>query len=155
MRKPKFKRIPLSADPKYRDIKVTQFVNNLMYEGKKALSYSIFYKALEQIEERTEENGLELWRKALENATPSVEVKSRRIGGATFQVPLEVRPVRRVSLAMKWLIRYARQRNEHTMSERLAAEIIAAARGEGNAVKKKEDTHRMAESNKAFSHFRL
>ena len=155
MRKPKFKRIPLTADPKYKDLQVAQFINNLMYAGKKALSYSIFYKALDLVEEKTKEKGIELWRKALEHVIPSVEVKSRRVGGATFQVPLEVRPVRKTSLGMKWLIRYARQRNEHTMSERLAAEIIAASRGEGSAVKKKEDIHRMAESNKAFSHFRL
>ena len=155
MRKPKFKRIIPTADPKYKDIQVSQFVNNLMHAGKKTLSYSIFYKALAYIEEQTEEKGIDMWRQALDNVMPSVEVKSRRVGGSTFQIPLEVRPVRKVSLGMKWLIRFARQRTEHTMSHRLAAEIIVAARGEGAAVKKKEDTHRMAESNKAFSHFRF
>lgn len=126
-----------------------------MYEGKKSLSYSIFYDALALVEKKTNDNGLEVWKKALNNVMPSVEVKSRRVGGATFQVPTEVRPDRKVSVGMKWLIKYARSRGEKTMVDRLAAEIIAAAKGEGAAVKKKDDTHRMAEANKAFSHFRF
>ena len=155
MRKPRFKRHQLSADPTYHDVQVTQFVNNLMREGKKMVAYTIFYDALSEVEEKTERKGIDVWRQALENVMPSVEVKSRRVGGATFQVPLEVRPIRKVSLGMKWLIRFARQRKEHGMSRRLAAEIIAASKGEGAAVKKKEEIHRMAESNKAFTHFRF
>ena len=134
---------------------VTKFVNNLMYEGKKSLSYAIFYDALEVVGKRTSESGLDVWKKALNNVMPSVEVKSRRVGGATFQVPTEVRADRKVSVGMKWLIRFARSRGEKTMVDRLAAEIVAAAKGEGAAVKKKDDTHRMAEANKAFSHFRF
>ena len=126
-----------------------------MYEGKKSLSYSIFYDALALVEKKTNDNGLDVWKKALNNVMPSVEVKSRRVGGATFQVPTEVRPDRKVSVGMKWLIKYARSRGEKTMVDRLAAEIVAAAKGEGAAVKKKDDTHRMAEANKAFSHFRF
>jgi len=155
MRKAKPKKRYLLPDPKFRDVQVTKFVNNLMYDGKKSLAYSIFYGALEVVEKRTNENGLEIWRKALNNVSPSVEVKSRRVGGATFQVPTEVRPERKQSLGMKWLINFARKRGEKTMVDRLAAEIIAASKGEGAAVKKKDDTHRMAEANKAFSHFRL
>lgn len=134
---------------------VTKFVNNLMEQGKKSLAYRIFYGACDLIQTKTNQEGLEVWRTALNNIMPTVEVRSRRVGGATFQVPTEVRPDRRVSLGIKWLIRYARVRNEKTMTERLAAEIIAAAKGEGASVKKKDDTHRMAEANKAFSHFRF
>jgi small subunit ribosomal protein S7 len=130
-------------------------VNNLMMDGKKSTAFTIFYDAIELIEKKTSESGLELFRKALNNVTPAVEVKSRRVGGATFQVPTEVRPERKQSLGMKWLINYARKRGEKTMMDRLAAEIIAASKGEGAAVKKKDDTHRMAEANKAFSHFRF
>jgi small subunit ribosomal protein S7 len=155
MRKAKPKKRYVLPDPKFRDVTVTKFVNNLMFDGKKSISYSIFYGALELVETRTKENGLEMWRKALSNVSPAVEVKSRRVGGATFQVPTEVRSERRQSLGMKWLIGYARKRGEKTMTERLAGEIIAAAKGEGAAVKKKDDTHRMAEANKAFSHFRF
>jgi small subunit ribosomal protein S7 len=126
-----------------------------MFEGKKSLAYSIFYGALEIVEKRTSENGLEIWKKALNNVMPSVEVKSRRVGGATFQVPTEVRAERKQSLGMKWMINYARKRGEKTMTERLAGEIVAASKGEGASVKKKDDTHRMADANKAFSHFRL
>ncbi len=126
-----------------------------MERGKKNLAYNIFYGALEIVETKTGENGLETWRKALGNVMPGVEVRSRRVGGATFQVPSEVRPERRESLGIKWLINYARKRGEKTMQERLAGEIIAAAKGEGAAVKKKDDTHRMADANKAFSHFRF
>ncbi len=155
MRKRKPPKRYVLPDPKFRDTTVTKFVNNLMYEGKKSLAYSIFYGALELVEKRTQENGLETWKKALNNVMPSVEVKSRRVGGATFQVPTEVRPERRQSLGMKWLISYARRRGEKTITERLAGEIVAASKGEGAAVKKKDDTHRMADANKAFSHFRV
>ena len=142
-------------DPKFKDTLVTRFVNNLMLMGKKNLSYSTFYDAIEIVEDRVGENGLETWKKALNNIMPAVEVKSRRVGGATFQVPTEVRPDRKVSLGIKWMIRYAKMRNEKTMVERLAGEIVAASKGEGAAVKKKDDTHRMADANKAFSHFRF
>ncbi len=155
MRKAKPKKRYVLPDPKFRDVTVTKFVNNLMYDGKKSLAYSIFYGALEIVEKRTSENGLEVWKKALSNVMPSVEVKSRRVGGATFQVPTEVRAERKQSLGMKWMIGYARKRGEKTMTERLAGEIIAASKGEGASVKKKDDTHRMADANKAFSHFRL
>ncbi|MEY2793673.1 MAG: hypothetical protein RJA76_1665 [Bacteroidota bacterium] len=155
MRKAKPKKRYVLPDPKFKDVLVTKFVNNLMYDGKKSIAYTIFYDALDKVEERTKENGLETWKKALNNVMPTVEVKSRRVGGANFQVPTEVRAERRVSLGMKWLIGYARKRGDKTMMDRLANEIIAAAKGEGAAVKKKDDTHRMAEANKAFSHFRF
>jgi len=155
MRKAKPKKRYVLPDPKFKDVLVTKFVNNLMYDGKKSIAYNIFYDALDKVEERTKENGLETWKKALNNVMPTVEVKSRRVGGANFQVPTEVRAERRVSLGMKWLIGYARKRGDKTMMDRLANEIIAAAKGEGAAVKKKDDTHRMAEANKAFSHFRF
>ena len=155
MRKAKPKKRYVLPDPKFRDVTVTKFVNNLMYDGKKSIAYSIFYGALELVEKRTKENGLELWKKALSNVSPAVEVKSRRVGGANFQVPTEVRSERKQSLGMKWLISYSRKRGEKTMTERLAGEIVAASKGEGAAVKKKDDTHRMAEANKAFSHFRF
>ena len=155
MRKSKPKKRLLLPDPKYKETLVTRFVNYLMYDGKKSVAYNIFYDACDLVEKRTKENGLEMWRKALNNIMPGVEVKSRRVGGATFQVPTEVRPDRKVSLGIKWMILYSRKRGEKTMMERLAGEIIAAAKGEGAAVKKKDDTHRMAEANKAFSHFRF
>jgi small subunit ribosomal protein S7 len=155
MRKAKPKKRYILPDPIYQDTLVTKFVNNLMLRGKKSISYAIFYDAIKIVEEKTKENGLEIWKTALSNASPSVEVKSRRVGGATFQVPIEVRPERKISIGIKWLIKYARLRGEKTMTERLAAEIIAASRGEGSSVKKKDDTHRMAEANKAFSHFRF
>ncbi len=155
MRKSKPKKRYLLPDPKFKDTLVTRFVNNLMLMGKKNLSYSTFYDAIEIVEDRVGENGLETWKKALNNIMPAVEVKSRRVGGATFQVPTEVRPDRKVSLGIKWMIRYAKMRNEKTMVERLAGEIVAASKGEGAAVKKKDDTHRMADANKAFSHFRF
>lgn len=155
MRKAKPKKRYILPDPKFSDTLVTKFVNYLMKDGKKSIAYSIFYDAVAMVEEKTGENGLESWKKALNNVMPAVEVKSRRVGGATFQVPMEVRPERKVSLGIKWLIQYSRNRGEKTMKERLAAEIIAAAKGEGAAVKKKDDTHRMAEANKAFSHFRF
>jgi small subunit ribosomal protein S7 len=155
MRKSKPKKRILLPDPKFNDILVTRFVNNMMYDGKKSTAYTIFYNAVEIVEKKTSENGLELWKKALNNVMPAVEVKSRRVGGANFQVPTEVRPERKVALGMKWLISYARRRGEKTMMEKLAGEIMSAAKGEGAAVKKKEDTHKMAEANKAFSHFRF
>ncbi|GGG16790.1 30S ribosomal protein S7 [Pontibacter sp. HSC-14F20] len=155
MRKAKPKSRVLLPDPKFKETLVTRFVNYLMEDGKKSIAYGIFYDAVELVEQRTKENGLETWKKALNNVMPSVEVKSRRVGGATFQVPTEVRPDRRVSLGIKWMISYARRRGEKTMKDKLAGEIIAAAKGEGAAVKKKDDTHRMAEANKAFSHFRF
>ena len=155
MRKSKPKKRILLPDPKFNDVLVTRFVNNMMYDGKKSTAYTIFYNAVEIVEKKTSENGLETWKKALNNIMPAVEVKSRRVGGANFQVPTEVRPERKVALGMKWLISYARRRGEKTMMEKLAGEIISAAKGEGAAVKKKEDTHKMAEANKAFSHFRF
>ena len=155
MRKSKPKKRYLLPDPKFKDTLVTKFVNNLMYDGKKSISYSIFYDAIDLIAEKTKEDGLEIWKKGLNNVMPGVEVRSRRVGGATFQVPTEVRPDRKLSLGIKWLIKYARARGEKTRTERLAAEIIAASKGEGAAVKKKDDIHRMAEANKAFSHFRF
>ena len=155
MRKSKPKKRYILPDPKFQDTVVTKFVNNLMLDGKKSIAYSIFYDAVSLVEERSGENGLETWKKALNNVMPAVEVKSRRVGGATFQVPLEVRPERKTALGMKWMIHYARLRGEKTMKERLAAEIMSASKGEGAAIKKKDDTHRMAEANKAFSHFRF
>ena len=155
MRKAKPKKRYVLPDPKFKDDLVTKFVNYLMVDGKKSIAYNIFYNAIDLVENRTKEDGLETWKKALNNVMPSVEVKSRRVGGATFQVPLEVRPGRKTSLGIKWLIRYSRARGEKTMKERLAAEIISASKGEGSAIKKKDDTHRMAEANKAFSHFRF
>ena len=155
MRKTKAKKIPPAADAKYNDQMVTRFINNLMWEGKKNTAFNIFYTALERVAKTTGDNGYEVWKKALSNVTPAVEVRSRRIGGATFQIPSEVRPDRKISLSMKWLIRFSRERNGKTIADKLANEIVAASKGEGAAVKKKEDTHRMAEANKAFSHFRV
>ncbi|HXI01107.1 MAG TPA: 30S ribosomal protein S7 [Sphingobacteriaceae bacterium] len=155
MRKSKPKKRIILPDPKFNDVMVTRFVNNMMYDGKKSIAYSIFYDAVELVEKRTSESGLEQWKKALNNVMPAVEVKSRRVGGANFQVPTEVRPERKIALGMKWLISFSRRRGEKTMMEKLAGEIISAAKGEGAAVKKKEDTHKMAEANKAFSHFRF
>jgi small subunit ribosomal protein S7 len=155
MRKAQARKLPLAPDPKFNDKLVTRFVNNLMWEGKKSGAFNIFYDALERVNKMTNEDGYEMWKKALANVTPSVEVKSRRIGGATFQIPAEVRADRKTSLAIKWLIRYSRDRNGRSMAEKLANEIIAASKGEGAAFKKKEDTHRMADANKAFAHFRI
>lgn len=156
MRRRKAKKIAILPDPKFNDIQVTKFVNNLMLSGKKSLAFKIFYEAMEIVEGKVEDaTGLETWKRALENVTPSVEVRSRRVGGATFQIPTPVREGRKQSLAMKWLIGYARKRNEKTMAQKLAAEVIAASKEEGAAYKKKEDTLRMAEANKAFSHFRF
>jgi small subunit ribosomal protein S7 len=155
MRKSQAKKLPLAPDARYNDILVTRFVNNLMWQGKKNTAFNIFYDAIERVSKQTGENGYDIWRRALSNVTPSVEVRSRRIGGATFQIPAEVRPDRKISLSMKWLIRYSRERNGRSMAEKLAYEILAASKGEGAAFKKKEDTHRMAEANKAFAHFKV
>ena len=155
MRKAQAKKLPLAPDPKFNDKLVTRFVNNLMWEGKKSGAYAIFYDALERVGKQTGEDGYEVWKKALANITPSVEVRSRRIGGATFQIPSEVRPDRKISLSIKWMVRYSRDRNGRSMAEKLANEIVAASKGEGASFKKKEDTHRMAEANKAFAHFRV
>lgn len=155
MRKKRAPKRYQQPDPKFGEVMVTQFVNRIMWEGKKSLAYNIFYDAIEIVEERTKENGLEVWRKAVQNVSPSVEVRSRRIGGANFQIPTEVRPERKMSLAMKWLIGYSRDRNGKSMADKLASEIVAASKGEGAAFKKKEDTHRMAEANKAFAHFKF
>jgi len=155
MRKAQAKKLPLAPDPKFQDKLVTRFVNNLMWQGKKSGAYSIFYDALDKVTKISGENGYEVWKKALANVTPGVEVKSRRIGGATFQIPAEVRADRKTSLSIKWLIKYSRDRNGRSMSEKLANEIVAASKGEGAAFKKKEDTHRMADANKAFAHFRI
>jgi small subunit ribosomal protein S7 len=154
MRKSKPKKIALAPDPKYNDVMVSRFVNNLMWQGKKSTAFNIFYDALEKVAKTTGEDGYEIWRKALSNVTPAVEVRSRRIGGATFQIPSEVRADRKISLSIKWLIRYSRERNGRSMADKLANEIVSASKGEGGAYKKKEDTHRMAEANKAFAHFR-
>lgn len=155
MRKSKPKKRYLLPDPKFQDTLVTKFVNYLMYDGKKSISYNTFYDALELVEKKANESGLDVWKRAMNNLMPTVEVKSRRVGGATFQVPVEIRPERRTNLAIKWLIDYSRLRGEKTMTDKLAAEVIAASKGEGAAIKKKDDTHRMAEANKAFSHFRF
>ncbi|HEY0299328.1 MAG TPA: 30S ribosomal protein S7 [Arachidicoccus sp.] len=155
MRKSQAKKIPLAPDAKYNDINVTRFVNNLMWSGKKSTAITIFYDALDKVSKTTGENGYEIWKKALANVTPSVEVRSRRIGGSTFQIPVEVRPDRKISLSIKWLVRYSRERNGKTMADKLANEIVAASKGEGASFKKKEDTHRMADANKAFSHFKV
>lgn len=155
MRRRKVKERVILPDPKYNNVTVTKFVNNIMLKGKKNIAFKIFYDAMEMIEERTKEDGLETWKNALKNVTPAVEVRSRRVGGATFQIPQQIRDERKESLAMKWMISFARKRNDKTMAQRLANEIIAGAKEEGGAFKKKEDSHRMAEANKAFSHFRF
>jgi small subunit ribosomal protein S7 len=155
MRKSKPKKRILLPDPKFNETIVTRFVNNLMLRGKKNLAYNIFYDAMEIVSEKTKEDGLELWKKALANVTPNVEVRSRRIGGATFQIPSEIRAERKLSIGMKNLIKFSRKRNEKTMAGKLAGEVMAAAKEEGAAYKRKEDTHRMADANKAFSHFRF
>ena len=155
MRRKVAKKHPILPDSRFGDVQVTVFVNNLMMDGKKSTAFKIFYNAIDQVAEKTGEDGLELFKKALENITPGVEVRSRRVGGATFQIPTPIRDSRKNSLAMNWLISFSRKRNEKSMADRLSAEIIAASKEEGAAFKKKEDTHRMAEANKAFSHFRF
>ncbi|WP_424495104.1 30S ribosomal protein S7 [Salinimicrobium sp. GXAS 041] len=158
MRKRQAKKRPLLPDPKFNDQLVTRFVNMMMWDGKKSVAFKVFYDAIAIVEEKKqdeEKTALELWKDALSNVMPHVEVRSRRVGGATFQIPMQIRPDRKVSTAMKWLISYARKRNEKSMAQRLAAEVLAAAKEEGAAVKKRVDTHKMAEANKAFSHFRF
>jgi small subunit ribosomal protein S7 len=158
MRKRQAKKRPLLPDPKFNDQLVTRFVNNLMWDGKKSVAFKVFYDALEIVETKkqdAEKSALEIWKDALTNVMPHVEVRSRRVGGATFQIPMQIRPDRKVSMAIKWLILYTRRRNEKSMAGKLAAEILAAAKEEAAAVKKRMDTHKMADANKAFSHFRF
>jgi small subunit ribosomal protein S7 len=158
MRKTKAKKRPLLPDPKFNDQLVTRFVNNLMLDGKKSIAFKIFYDALDIVEAKkgeSEKSSLEIWKDALTNVMPHVEVRSRRIGGANFQIPMPIRADRKISMAMKWLIKYSKARNDKSMAQKLAAEVIAAAKEEGAAYKKKTDTHRMAEANKAFSHFKF
>ena len=158
MRKRAAKKRPLLPDPKFNDQLVTRFVNMMMWDGKKSIAFKVFYDAIAIVEEKKtddEKTALEIWKDALSNVMPHVEVRSRRVGGATFQIPMQIRPDRKVSTAMKWLIGYARKRNEKSMAQRLASEVLAAAKEEGAAVKKRVDTHKMVEANKAFSHFRF
>ena len=155
MRKAKPKKRIILPDPKFNDVLVTKFVNNMMLQGKKSTAYRIFYEAMEVVAAKTSEDPVEVWKKGLANVTPAVEVRSRRIGGATFQIPSEIRAGRKTSIGMKNLISFARKRHEKSMGQKLAGEILAAHKEEGAAFKKKEDTHRMAEANKAFSHFRF
>ena len=158
MRKRAAKKRPLLPDPKFNDQLVTRFVNNLMWDGKKSTAFKVFYDAMEIVETKKnndEKSSLEVWKDALTNVMPHVEVRSRRVGGATFQIPMQIRPDRKISYAIKWMILYARRRNEKSMAAKLASEILAAAKEEGAAVKKRMDTHKMAEANKAFSHFRF
>ncbi len=158
MRKRKAKKRPLLPDPKFNDQLVTRFVNNLMWDGKKSIAFNVFYNAIAIVEEKKqddEKTALQVFKDALANVTPHVEVRSRRVGGATFQIPMPIRPDRKLSMGMKWLILFARKRNEKSMAQKLAAEILAAHKEEGAAVKKRMDVHKMAEANKAFSHFRF
>ncbi len=158
MRKRQAKKRPILPDPKFGDQLVTRFVNMMMWDGKKSVAFRIFYDAIDIVDQKKtdeEKSALELWKDALTNVMPHIEVRSRRVGGATFQIPMPIRPDRKISTAMKWLISYARKRNEKSMAQKLASEILAAAKEEGAAVKKRMDTHKMAEANKAFSHFRF
>src|SRR5574343_70159 len=158
MRKRQAKKRPLLPDPKFNDQLVTRFVNNLMWDGKKSIAFNVFYAALDIVETKkqdAEKSALEIWKDAVTNVMPHVEVRSRRVGGATFQIPMQIRPDRKISYAIKWMILYARRRNEKSMAGKLASEILAAAKEEGAAVKKRMDTHKMADANKAFSHFRF
>ena len=154
MRKKRAEKKYLKADPKFNDVLVSKFINCIMYNGKKSKARHVVYEAFDLIENRTQKPGLEIFKKAMSKVQPLIEVRSRRVGGATYQVPTEVRPERRTALAMRWIKRYARERNDKSMSLKLASELISASNGEGSAVKKKEDTHKMAEANKAFAHFR-
>jgi small subunit ribosomal protein S7 len=158
MRKRQAKKRPLLPDPRFNDQLVTRFVNMMMWDGKKSVAFKVFYDAIDIVEEKNtdeEKTALQIWKDALSNVMPHVEVRSRRVGGATFQIPMQIRPDRKISTAMKWLISYSRKRNEKSMAQKLAAEILAASKEEGSAVKKRVDTHKMAEANKAFSHFRF
>ncbi len=153
MRKRQPKERIIKPDPRYNDELVTTFVNNMMKEGKKSLAFTIFYDAMDKIKDRMDEDPHAVWKKALNNAMPQVEVRSKRIGGATFQIPTQIRAKRKIAIGMKWLISFARKRSGKGMAEKLAAELMAASKGEGAAVKRKEDTHRMAEANRAFAHY--
>ena len=153
-RRSRAERRVVEPDPRFESTTATKFINSLMLDGKKSIAESIFYDALEMAEERSGQPGMNVFRQALTNAKPALEVKSRRVGGATYQVPIEVRPERRTALAIRWLISFARARSEKTMAERLAGELLAASKGEGSTIKRKDDTHRMAEANKAFAHYR-
>ena len=158
MRKRQAKKRPLLPDPRFNDQLVTSFVNMMMWDGKKSVAFKVFYDAIDIVEEKNtdeEKTALQIWKDALSNVMPHVEVRSRRVGGATFQIPMQIRPDRKISTAMKWLISYSRKRNEKSMALKLASEILAASKEEGAAVKKRVDTHKMAEANKAFSHFRF
>ena len=158
MRKKQAIKRPILPDPRFGDQLVTRFVNMMMWDGKKSVAFGVFYDAMDIVEEKKtdeEKTSLELWKDALSNIMPHVEVRSRRVGGATFQIPMQIRPDRKISTAMKWLISFSRKRNEKGMAEKLAAEVLAASKEEGAAVKKRADTHKMAEANKAFSHFRF
>ena len=155
MRRRAAKKRILAPDPKFHDPLVTRFVNCLMWSGKKSLAFRIFYDSIDKVSETTKQDGYDVWKTALTNVIPAVEVRSRRIGGATFQIPTEVRADRKTSLGIKWIIDFARKRSGKSMADKLSQELIAASKNEGNAIKKKEDTHKMAEANKAFSHFRV
>ena len=158
MRKRQAKKRPLLPDPRFNDQLVTRFVNMMMWDGKKSVAFKVFYDAIDIVDQKKQDDekaALEIWKDALSNVMPHVEVRSRRVGGATFQIPMQIRPDRKISTAMKWLILFARKRNEKSMAQKLAAEILAASKEEGAAVKKRVDTHKMAEANKAFSHFRF
>lgn len=154
MRKKRTNKKFVKPDPKFNDILVSKFINSLMYDGKKAVARKMVYEAFDVIEDRTKKSGLEIFKKAVSNVQPMIEVRSRRVGGATYQVPTEVRPERRIALSMRWIKNYSRSRGDKSMAQKLANELIAASNGEGSAVKKKEDTHKMAEANKAFAHFK-
>jgi small subunit ribosomal protein S7 len=155
MRKHTAEKRQRTPDPKFNDVLVTQFINSLMLDGKKGIAQRIMYDAIDIMEKKSGQNGLEVFKKAVANASPTVEVRSRRVGGATYQVPTEVRPERRSALALRWLISYSRARGEKSMAQRLAAELLSASNNEGTTIKKRDDTHRMAEANKAFAHFRF
>jgi small subunit ribosomal protein S7 len=154
MRKKRAEKKYIKVDPKYNDLIVAKFINVLMYDGKKSKARDVLYGAFDIIEERTKKPGIEIFKKAIANVQPVIEVRSRRVGGATYQVPTEVRPERRIALAMRWLKIYSREKNDKSMTLKLASELISASNGEGSSVKKKEDTHKMAEANKAFAHFK-
>lgn len=154
MRRKRAEKRYIAPDPVYKDLMVAKFINSLMYEGKKSTAEAIFYDALAIVEGKTKTAGIDVFKKAMSNASPLIEVRARRVGGATYQVPTEVRSERKMAMAIRWIINYSRSRTDKSMAGKLAAEILAASNGEGGAIKKKEDTHRMAEANKAFAHFR-
>ncbi len=154
MRKKRAEKRFIKPDPKFNDLTVAKFINIMMYDGKKSVTRKMIYEAIDLVEQRSKKPGLEVFKKAISNAQPLIEVRSRRVGGATYQVPMEVRPERRLALAMRWIRTYSRDRNEKSMAAKLASELLAASNNEGSAIKKKEDTHKMAEANKAFAHFK-